>query len=278
MGVVEQTTSSATPRFKKVWKTQKCKKPDVDRWCRRLGDVSESINQLVAEASQDELGTLHEVKNVISSIFRIVEESLDKKYIGITFGDKLDIADPEWKKLYHATRQLENVLQLTDIVVNPAAASFGQPVRTAIYRTADSVVRTLEPKAQRLGHRLFIRGNSYRESQLYRSFPLIFFILVDNAIKYSNKGEDVIVEVNDTGGKVHVCVSSVGVPISDDEIDRIFDKNFRGTNTKGAAGSGVGLYVAQRIAAANGFKIWYESSPYPSESDAGLNEFMFTVP
>ncbi|MBZ2206363.1 PAS domain-containing sensor histidine kinase [Massilia soli] len=95
-------------------------------------------------------------------------------------------------------------------------------------------------------------------------------VLIDNAIQYSP--ETTVIELSgvpDAGGlALQVRDMGTGVPVG--ELDRVFDKFYRGTNAGSRAGSGLGLYMARSVVEVHGgsltaanhdecgavFKIW----------------------
>jgi len=77
--------------------------------------------------------------------------------------------------------------------------------------------------------------------------------LLENACKYSRADARVVVEVSAVGNAAAIDVWNDGDPIPPHERSRIFDRFFRGTTAqRAAAGSGLGLYVARKIALAHG--------------------------
>ena len=76
-------------------------------------------------------------------------------------------------------------------------------------------------------------------------------------------------------GGVSVDVSSYGLLVPEDQVEAIFERGIRGSNVQ-ATGSGLGLYVAQLVAKANGFWILYV--PERRGEDKGINHFKFQVP
>ena len=74
--------------------------------------------------------------------------------------------------------------------------------------------------------------------------------LVENAVKYG-AGQPVVVNVEDESDEVIVRVHDRGAGIAPDERAHIFDRFYRGENTRGIAGSGLGLAIAARAAAQN---------------------------
>ena len=86
--------------------------------------------------------------------------------------------------------------------------------------------------------------------------------LIENAIKYSGKGDRVIISVHEKEGYIEVSVKDTGIGIPLNEQDKIFDKFYRATNAqaKDTVGSGLGLYTTKGIVEKHGGKMWFESS------------------
>jgi signal transduction histidine kinase len=70
--------------------------------------------------------------------------------------------------------------------------------------------------------------------------------LVDNVIKYSDTRARLLVSGRGNSDSVCLEVQDAGVGIPRDEIDRVFDRFFRGHGAK-AGGSGLGLTIARRV-------------------------------
>lgn len=84
--------------------------------------------------------------------------------------------------------------------------------------------------------------------------------LVDNAIKYSNRGQTVKVKVykSDDGVITEVIDKGLGIPSS--VLDKLFTKFYRSHRTRSShRGTGLGLYVSKAIVEAHGGRIWVES-------------------
>ena len=73
----------------------------------------------------------------------------------------------------------------------------------------------------------------------------VFINIIDNAIKYSNRGDKVRVEAADMGAHVQVVVSDSGVGISREDLPKIKNKFYKANNTR--PGSGIGLALADEI-------------------------------
>ena len=98
--------------------------------------------------------------------------------------------------------------------------------------------------------------------------------LIENAIKYSNQGDRVIISIHTTDGLVEVSVKDTGIGIPSAEQPNIFNKSFRATNAqeKDAIGSGLGLYTTKQIIEHHGGTLRFESP------ETGGTTFFFTIP
>jgi two-component system sensor histidine kinase KdpD len=77
--------------------------------------------------------------------------------------------------------------------------------------------------------------------------------LLDNASKYSPPGSAITVSVQTEEGFITTRVENEGHPIRLEEQERIFERFYRGTQVRNlVSGTGLGLYVARKIATAHG--------------------------
>ncbi len=86
----------------------------------------------------------------------------------------------------------------------------------------------------------------------------VFINIIDNAIKYSNKGGNVHIVAGETpSGDIMVTVEDSGCGISKFDMPRIKTKFYKANHTK--KGSGIGLAVADEIIAQHGGTLTLES-------------------
>jgi two-component system sensor histidine kinase KdpD len=77
--------------------------------------------------------------------------------------------------------------------------------------------------------------------------------LLDNAVKYSRPASAIDVTVRQEEEFITLRVRNEGNSIPNGERDRIFERFYRGASVRNlVSGSGLGLYVARKIAAAHG--------------------------
>ena len=89
----------------------------------------------------------------------------------------------------------------------------------------------------------------------------IFANLLSNAAKYSHAGSDIYVRVKSTKKKLQITVEDKGIGMDADTLKQAGQKFFRGNNTIGASGTGVGLYLSQEYARLQDASLKLESQP-----------------
>jgi two-component system OmpR family sensor kinase len=89
---------------------------------------------------------------------------------------------------------------------------------------------------------------------------LVFANLVDNAIKFSPKGETVEVVLKRADGMAVFSVRSGGPPIPPEERGRIFQRFHRSETGDGRRGTGLGLAIVKKVCDIHGVSIRLESS------------------
>jgi two-component system, OmpR family, sensor histidine kinase KdpD len=86
--------------------------------------------------------------------------------------------------------------------------------------------------------------------------------VVENARKYSAPASEVAVKAQVLDGSLLLQVLDRGPGISPSDLERIFEKFYRGTRGSGTVeGSGIGLAIAKGIVEAHGGAIWAENQP-----------------
>ncbi len=98
--------------------------------------------------------------------------------------------------------------------------------------------------------------------------------LIHNAVKYSPKGEKVVVEVKKLTREVQISISDKGVGIPQNHLNRIFERFYRVEKDRAgkSGGRGLGLAIARHIVEVHGGTIGATSNPGEGST------FYFTVP
>ncbi len=212
-----------------------------------LGDLCDSINYMAQELSNTESmknefisSVSHELRTPLTAI-KGWSETLTAIDDPETFKKGMRVITSETERL---SQMVEELLDFSRIQDNRL---------TLIMDTIDilaelgETVLIYQERARALGITLdyyeptmlpFVYGDKNRLRQ-------VFINIVDNAIKYSDKGGTVSVEAYEENGDICILVSDTGIGISKEDLPKVKTKFFKANHTR--RGSGIGLAVANEI-------------------------------
>jgi signal transduction histidine kinase len=84
--------------------------------------------------------------------------------------------------------------------------------------------------------------------------------LVDNAIKYTPRGGRVDVQASSDQQTTQIRVSDTGVGIAEQHLPRIFDRLYRGDQSRTTRGLGLGLSLVKAFVQAQGGSVSVDST------------------
>lgn len=274
-GVVETVSSTASPEFKRTHRDdRKLKAPELREWVSRAADAYELYETALRGQATAAVASLHEVKSQIGNILNTAESWIQEQ-VGATFDEQVDRAPAHLRTIHHACKIILLLLRYTDILANPDSITFGGKSPRSIHGMAYSFQRIFRARALKRGMDIKLSGRSFGKAMTHESFSIIPLVLIDNAIKHSISGSDIIIRCNDTLSSTIVFeIESDGHVIPEPHRALVFRMGVRSNNTT-AHGSGLGLYIAQQIAQAHGIEIRYSASV---PTGIGQNKFWFEVP
>ena len=86
--------------------------------------------------------------------------------------------------------------------------------------------------------------------------------LMDNAIKFTDKGKNITVTSEIVGGKARITIADEGKGISKEDLAHIWDRFYTENKSRsGNSGMGLGLSIVKRLLAEHGEDINVESEP-----------------
>lgn len=97
--------------------------------------------------------------------------------------------------------------------------------------------------------------------------------LIDNAIKYSKDGGEVIISATVKENFVEITVQDFGIGMPESVVGNLFTKFYRSHRSRQqVSGTGLGLYICKAIAESHGGSIWVRST------ESVGSTFGFTIP
>jgi signal transduction histidine kinase len=198
----------------------------------------------------------HELKTPLASI-RLISETLAKGRYSTpdTIGDYARLLSDESERLRGLVDNL-----LTFARVNDAQHTYTFETIDVL----DVIEDVLEHADGRLAEQNFevvvdIPHDLPRVHADRVAFMQVLTNLIDNAIKYSDGRRYLAISARATGDNVAVEVADHGIGIPRDELERVFERFFRGHGVR-PGGSGLGLTIARRVIEDHGGKIAVRSA------------------
>jgi NtrC-family two-component system sensor histidine kinase KinB len=149
---------------------------------------------------------------------------------------------------------LTSQLDRGDLRVETAPVDVREVVRSAVHTMRSHLPDSIQIEVEIGDHVGVASGDSDRIQQ-------VLVNLLDNAAKYG--GSPVRVSAEGTNGVVRIAVSDAGPGIGAADRDRIFEKFYRADPqaTRGARGTGLGLYISRELAQRLGGRLHLASAP-----------------
>jgi two-component system OmpR family sensor kinase len=89
---------------------------------------------------------------------------------------------------------------------------------------------------------------------------LAIYNLVENALKFTCETDSVEIRLYEDGRAILIEVADSGVGVPAEDVSKIFEELYRGSNARSTEGSGLGLALVHRIIALHGGQIQVRSS------------------
>lgn len=238
-----------------------------------FGTLAESLNQMAGtlKADNEKLKNLNEKQNqFFADITHEVRNPLH------TISGALEMLqipglDKEKKAQYMATanKQVERVVRLFEDIKSLQRYDYDESfINKSVFdvsKVAEEVVSTYKPMATEKGISMQLVKAEVSKVEADRDkIEQVIDNLVSNALKYTASGEIDIwcVHIEDKN-EVEISVEDTGIGISEEHLDRLFDRFYRTdkARSRDKGGTGLGLAVVKGILSAHGREIQVESIP-----------------
>lgn len=209
----------------------------------------------------------HELKTPLTSMkifISILKKQLNGNENGIYYTEKIN---DQINKLNELIRDLLDLscIETGKLSLKKESFNLSELVKETVNNiqiTADNHTILFTPI-----HTVEIIADKYRLNQVITN-------LLTNAIKYSPKGEKIIISLRKINNEVMVSVQDFGIGINKEELTKVFEKLYQSEEAfkNTYPGLGLSLYISQEIIERHQGKIWAESKK------RGGTTFFFTLP
>lgn len=193
----------------------------------------------------------HDFRTPLATV-RAAVDGLEGSGLSLTDRDRAELLETIRLEVTRLSRLVENLLDLSRLQAGAA-----EP-RLALWAVDDLLVRAASeasaPERVRVEARAELPAVRVDATQLQRALVN----LIDNALKFSPAGADVVVAGAEEGGEVVIRVLDRGSGIEPGESAALLAPFVRG---RGGSGAGLGLAIADGFAGVNGGTLTLEPRP-----------------
>jgi len=205
----------------------------------RLEGAVSRIRQFTADASHDLRGPVSFMRTVAEVALRNPKIDADSR---ASFGEIVSESE-------NAAALLENLLTLARADAERADVAL---VTLDLRHVVEEACEVAQPLAAERQHTLLVdldSSRNYRVMGDFASLRRLFWILLDNAVKYTPSPGRIEVGLSCCADELVVAVRDNGIGISEEDLPRIFDRFYRADPSRGQVeGNGLGLSIAKWIA------------------------------
>jgi signal transduction histidine kinase len=183
-------------------------------------------------------------------------------------GDAGDISDKQKGLLDRAYDRTNEIIEIVNNLLDISEIEEGrfpyQFTEGNLMEVLHAVVKSGQVDADHKGVTLVFRPESETLPPVemdQQKIRMAIQNLVDNALKYSRKGDTVELAAAVKNNRLFISVKDEGIGIPKEQQPKIFSKFFRGSNAKEkeTTGSGLGLYIVKNVVERHRGQIWFDS-------------------
>ncbi len=213
-----------------------------------IGELTDAINNMAQELENSDRmknefisSVSHELRTPLTAIKGWAETLSEIDDDPETFSKGMRVISGETQRLSEMVEELLDFSRIQDgrftlkKETTDILAELGDAVLIYTERAKDLGIEIIYNEPMELH---FVHGDPSRLRQ-------VFINIIDNAVKYSNPGDKVIIEAYERKGEVIVVVQDTGVGIDKKDLPKIKTKFYKANHTR--RGSGIGLAVANEI-------------------------------
>ena len=235
VGVVRDITS--------IKELEKAKSEFVSVASHELRTPLTIINGYLSLLLSGDLGKLESEKSILTFFAILNKVKYETERLTKLVGELLNVSRIEEGRLRLVLRKLP-IIELVDEITSDFKA-----------------VAAMKGVRLQVMHKVRENGRNYRVMADADKLKEILVNLLDNAIKFTESGGEIVISCTEKKGQIYIGVKDTGVGIDPGMLPRVFDKfqQISGSYLKENKGTGLGLFIVKSLVEMHSGKIWVES-------------------
>jgi heavy metal sensor kinase len=232
-------------------------KDELDHLAATFNQMLDRIQTLVNSIKEMGDNMAHDLKSPVTRIRGVAE-------MGLVQGETMDDFHAMAANTIEESDRLLDMIN-TMLVISKTEAGEGEFVfqQVDVTRMIQEACDLFKPVAEDKNISFFcgVQGRFLVKADI-KMLQRAFSNLLDNALKYTGSGGQVMVQARQKSGEIlEIQVIDTGPGIDPDFQERIFERFFRTESSRNSPGTGLGLPLARTIAQAHGGDVKVESEP-----------------
>ena len=218
---------------------------EFDELSAAMNSMAESLETLENSRAQFVANVSHELKTPMTTIGGFIDGILDGTIDDSNRNYYLKIISDEIKRLSRLVVSMLNMskMEAGQMRINPSKFNLTQQI-IGIFISFEQKIDNKNIKVKGLDSlsNIYIFADPDMLSQ-------VFYNLIDNAVKFTEKGGDISVKMTADDDDITVVIRNTGDGIRAEDADHIFERFYKGDKSRSldAKSSGLGLFIVKNL-------------------------------
>lgn len=213
-----------------------------------IGTLAKNFNLMIIELKNMEYlrkdfisNVSHEFKTPVASIQGFVEMLKNKELPEEKREAYMDIIIEETERLSKLSSNMLKISRLDNQNIPNKITEF------SLDEQIRKIILLLEDKWGKKNLELNIDLDKVKFKGDEDLIEQIWINIIENAIKFSEPGGEITVQLKNFNDKVVIKIADTGIGISEESKKRVFERFYQGENAHSKVGNGLGLAIVKRI-------------------------------